>query len=62
MTSLLLLIRFFPYDPSIDVPLTRIHLPLIYCLTWAFHLFYVGYIGLKWRDLVKSASRLNGHR
>jgi hypothetical protein len=33
MTSLLLLLRFFPDDSSIDVPLERIHLPLIYCLT-----------------------------
>ena len=57
MTSLLLLIRFFPYDSSIDVPLTRIHLPLIYCITWALHLVYVGYIAVKWRELAKSASR-----
>jgi hypothetical protein len=41
MTSLLLLIRFFPYDASIDVPLTRIHLPLVCCLTWGVHLTYV---------------------
>jgi hypothetical protein len=53
MTSLLLLIRFFPYDTSIDVPLTRTHLPLIYCLTWGFHLTYVAYIVLKLRSLRK---------
>ena len=50
MTSLLLLIRFFPYDASIDVPLTRVHLPLIYCLTWGFHLIYVTYIVFKLRS------------
>ena len=60
MTNLLLLIRFFPYDASIDVPLTRIHLPMIYCLTWAFHLIYVGYIALKWREIGKVVSRLKG--
>ena len=53
MTSLLLLVRFFPYDSSIDVPLTRIHLPLIYCLTWAFHATYVAYIIYKLRSLRK---------
>ena len=26
MNNLLLMVRFFPYDPSIDVPLERIHL------------------------------------
>ena len=51
MTSFLLLIRFFPYDPSIDVPLTKTHLPLIYCLTWAFHLSYVTYIIFKLMSL-----------
>ena len=53
MISLLLLIRFFPFDPSIDVPLERIHLPLIYCLTWGFHLTYVAYIVFQWRSLKK---------
>ena len=53
MTSLLLLIRVFPYDPSIDVPLTRIHLPLIYCLTWGFHLIYVTYIVFQMLSLRK---------
>ena len=62
MTNLFLLIRFFPYDASIDVPLTRIHLPLIYCFTWAVHLIYVGYILLKWRELRKSASTVKEHR
>jgi len=62
MTSLLMLIRFFPYDPSIDVPLTRIHLPLIYCLTWALHLVYVGYIVGKWRALRRSSSQIKGNR
>lgn len=61
MTSLLLLIRFFPYDPSTDVPLTRVHLPLIYCLTWIIHLIYVGYIILKWRGLPKSARPIKDH-
>jgi hypothetical protein len=53
MTSLLLLVRFFPYDPSIDVPLERIHLPLIYCLTWGVHLTYLAYIAAKWKSLRK---------
>lgn len=53
MTSFLLLVRFFPYDPSIDVPLERIHLPLIYCLTWGFQVAYLAYIVLKWRSLKK---------
>jgi hypothetical protein len=53
MTSLLLLVRFFPYDPSIDVPLERIHLPLIYCLTWGVHLIYVAYIAARWKSLKK---------
>jgi hypothetical protein len=56
MTSLLLLVRFFPFDPSIDVPLERIHLPLIYCLTWGFHLTYVAYIAAKWRSLKKKGT------
>jgi hypothetical protein len=62
MISLLLLIRFFPFDPSIDVPLTRIHLPLIYLLTWGLHLVYVSYIVGKWRALRKSTSQIKGHR
>jgi hypothetical protein len=53
MASLLLFIRFFPYDPTFDVPLERIHLPLIYCLTWILHLTYVAYIVVKWRSLKK---------
>jgi hypothetical protein len=60
MTSLLMMIRIFPYDPSIDVPLTKIHLPLIYCLTWALHLVYVSYIVGKWRALRKSTSQIKG--
>ena len=53
MTNLLLLIRFFPFDPSIDVPLTRIHLPLIYFATWGVHLGYVTYVIFKLRSLKK---------
>ena len=53
MTNLLLMARLFPYDPSIDVPLERIHLPLIYCLTRGLHLTYVVYIVFKWRSLKK---------
>ncbi len=55
MTNFLLIIRFFPYDASIDVPLTRLHLPLIYGFTWAIHLIYVGYIVMKWRGLARAA-------
>jgi hypothetical protein len=53
MSSLLLLFRFFPYDPSSDVPLTKIHLPLVYCLTWGVHLIYFTYIIFKLRSLKK---------
>lgn len=53
MSSLLLFVRFFPFAPSIDVPLERIHLPLIYCLTWGFHLMYVAFIVFQWRSLKK---------
>ncbi len=56
MPSLLLFVRFFPYDPSFDVPLERIHLPLIYCLTWGVHVSYAVYIALKLRALKKRGS------
>jgi hypothetical protein len=55
MADLLLLTRFFPYDPSIDGPLGHRHLILIYCITWSAHVAYVAFIAIQWRANKKSS-------
>jgi len=57
MADLLLLIRFFPYDPSIDGSLGHLHLILIYCITWSAHIAYLVFIAFQWRANRKSRGR-----
>jgi hypothetical protein len=42
-----MVVGLFPYDPKIDSALGHSHLIFAYCVVWAVHLGYLGYIGIK---------------
>ena len=46
--SALVLMRFFPFDPSIDTLIGHRNLVLVYLVVWALHLAYAVYAVRQW--------------
>jgi hypothetical protein len=49
-------IGLFPYDSKTDSAQGHSHLILAYCVVWAVHLGYLGYVGIKWRTASKTVT------
>ncbi|AXC14126.1 hypothetical protein ACPOL_4864 [Acidisarcina polymorpha] len=50
----LLFASLFPWDHHNESALGHHHLIAAYCFAWGLQLAYLGYVGLKWRALIKA--------
>ena len=57
VTEALMLIRLFPFDPSIDTSLGHRNLVLVYVVVWCLHLAYLCYAVLQWKALGKRTGK-----
>ncbi len=57
VTKALILVRLFPFDPSIDTPLGHRNLVLVYSAVWGLHLAYLLYALLQWKALTRDSNK-----